>query len=264
MKNLMRDLTLLTCFCLVADSAFSQNTVTYIPKDKPNVKTDTSFTVIDQKKDLRYYEAELADQTVEKGYLQHGKKQGNIMRYFANGVLLSLTQFENGSKNGVYLECDKSGVVLREENYLNDKLDGEVKIYASSKGVRIVKSSYHYKEGKFNGIQTEYNDMGRISSEASYLNGKKNGLSKWYFAGGQIAMEQGYIDDKIEGSYKTYNQAGNVVAQGQYINGKKMGTWLEYNDNGTLRSQGDYKDDVKTGAWKYFDENGNIQKSENF
>ncbi|MBC8046680.1 MAG: toxin-antitoxin system YwqK family antitoxin, partial [Fimbriimonadaceae bacterium] len=130
---------------------------------------------------------------------------------------MSLIQYENNLRNGVLIECDKSGVLTKEENYKNDKLHGTVKIFASSKNVRIVKSFYQYNNGDLDGLQMEYNEMGKVISESNYKNGKKNGLSKWYYNNGQLATEQNYLNDLIEGIYKTYNQQGILVAKGQYI-----------------------------------------------
>lgn len=240
----------------------AQNLVTSIPDKNSKLKTDTIFTVLDAKTNYKYYVASLADGTSETGYLLNGKKNGTVKRYFANGVLLSLTEYKDNLKNGTYIECEKTGSIAKEENYKDGQLNGQVKIFSISKNVRYVKSNYNYKNGVYDGVQTEYNELGKPSSETSYKNGKKNGISKWYFNNGQLAMEQAYADDKIEGTYKSYNQDGRLSGQGQYVNGLKIGSWTEYNPNGTLKSEGMYKDDVKQGTWKYYDENGNLLRSE--
>lgn len=249
---------------LISHVAFAQNLVTDISQRNSLQKADTIFTVIDSKTSLQSYDTKNADGTSESGFLLAGKKEGNIMHYYANGVLLSMQQFKNGLQDGLTFICDKNGAVEWEENYKDGKLDGLVKNYITSKNVRIVKSIYHYKNGLADGNQSEYNEMGKLSSESNYKAGKKQGVSKWYYQNGMLAMQQNYVNDLIDGAFLSFSQTGKIITKGFYVNGKKNGAWTEYFEGGELKTEGAYKEDEKTGNWKQYDINGAVIKTESF
>ena len=250
---------------VISQSLFAQNQVTFIPPEAtPKIKIDTIVQVVDAAKNLKHFTILENDITTQDGYLMNNKKTGKWYIYYPNGVLLSMAEYDNGIKNGVYLECDKNGAVLVQENFKNDKLDGEQKKYFSAKTGRILKSSNSYKEGKFHGTCTEYSESGLIQSQVQYSNGKKDGATRWYFSNGKIAMEQFYSNEMLNGIQKIYNQQGILLSEGKFANNLKTGLWTEYYDSGKMKAQGNYTEDKKTGAWKLYDEAGNLSKTENF
>ncbi len=243
----------------------AQNLVTHIPPEKTKTsKIDTLITTLDATTNYKHIIILENDITIQDGYLIANKKTGKWFTYSSNGILLSFSEYENGMKNGIYLECDKNGAVVVQELYKNDRLEGEQKKYVSVKNVRILKGSYAYKNGVYHGTCTEYNEMGLPQSQAQYTLGKRDGFAKWYFSSGKLAMEQTYINDILTGPQKIFGQTGNLLSEGNFNNNLKTGLWTEYYDNGKMKSQGSFAKDAKTGAWKYYDESGNLNKTESF
>jgi antitoxin component YwqK of YwqJK toxin-antitoxin module len=219
---------------------------------------DTTFTNMDPSSGLQAYSTTNKDMSLEQGYLLKGKKQGMIRTFFPNGVLQTAAEYQNGQRDGWYLECEKNGVVLKEEHYVAGKLEGEVRTYFTSKSVRIVKSVYHYKDGVFHGTCSDYNEMGKLSSMATYQMGVKDGVSRWYFTNGLLAMEQQYKNGLLDGEQTSYFADGKVSSNGFFKENKKTGLWKEYHANGVLKATGEYADDVKKSGWLYYDESGNL------
>ncbi len=256
---------------IISGSLFAQNPVTFIPPDPAKggpaaapVKTDTIITVIDAAKNYRRVVVLQNDIMVQDGCWIGKNKTGKWYNYSPTGLLINLAEYDNGVKSGIYMEFDKGGALVVQETYKNDKLDGEQKKYAFGPGGRILKSSYSYSNGNYNGTSTEYGDNGLIRSQIQYKDGKKHGTTKWYYTNGKIAMMQTYSNDMLNGPQKVYNQTGGVTSEGDYAQNMKSGIWSEFYDNGKLKSQGAYKADVKTGIWKYYDENGTVIKTETF
>lgn len=223
---------------------------------------DTTFVSIDPSIGLKSYSTTNKDMTLEQGYLLNGQKHGMIRTFFPNGVLQTAAEFDRGQRNGWFLECEKNGVVLKEEHYVNGKLEGEVRTYFTSKSVRIVKSVYHYKNGVFHGTCSDYNEMGKLSSMATYNMGVKEGVSQWYFTNGLLAMEQNYKNGLLDGSQTVYYADGKVSSSGFFKENKKSGLWKEYHSNGLLKASGEYEDDVKKSGWLYYDESGQLSTGE--
>lgn len=224
---------------------------------------DTVFMKIDSERNLIAFETTNKDLSIDKGTLKDGKLHGNLMHYFPNGVLMGMKQYRHGVQDGVQLYFDKGGLLSKQENYINDTLNGEMRTYTTSNNVRILQQSQYYKNGKLDGLAIEYNNMGKTSSAQEYKAGIKNGRSIWYFNNGEPAMEQYYTDGILDGVQKVYNMNGVVISQGQYKHGVKSGLWLEYFDNGELKSEGNFMEDKKIGKWKYYDESGKLINEEN-
>jgi uncharacterized protein len=226
------------------------------------IAQDTTFTTIDPSSGLRSYSTTNNDMSLEQGYLLNGQKQGMVRTFFPNGVLQTAAEYDKGQRNGWFLECEKNGVVLKEEHYTNGKLEGEVRTYFTSKSIRIVKSVYNYKDGVFHGTCSDYNEMGKLSSMATYNMGVKDGVSRWYFTNGLLAMEQHYKNGLLYGEQTVYFADGKMSSNGYYKENKKTGLWKEYHTNGVLKASGEYEEDVKKSGWLYYDESGQLSTNE--
>lgn len=263
MKTSNKLLLVLTGIFLIS-GLFAQNLVTFLPPEKPAAPPDrdTIKTIADAGAEcFQVFENQIK---VEEWCMKNGKRNGTWSVYYPNGVLLSMAGYTDGKKNGLYIECEKSGAVLVQEYFKNDALDGEQRKYTTVKNVRILKTVNHYTNGVLNGICTEYTDMGYVQSQTEYAMGIKNGISKWYFSNGRLAMEQTYQNNMLNGPQMVYNQSGVMLTSGNYKNNLKDGAWTEYHENGKMKSSGMYKNDMQCGDWKYYDANGNLASTEKF
>ena len=66
------------------------------------------------------------DCTIE-GTVTNGKKVGTWIEYFNNSYLpKKIVNYENGKMNGVYIEMDKTGSIVKKAEYKDDALNGQV------------------------------------------------------------------------------------------------------------------------------------------
>ena len=269
MKNKLH--LLFICMLLITGRVVAQNQVTFIPPNPekappppPPAKMDTIVTMIDVSKNYRRVVILQNDITIQDGYYIGNTKTGKWYLYAPTGLIINIAEYENGVKNGVYLEFDKGGALVLQESYNMGKLDGEQKKYGFAQNTRVLKSSLSYKNGVYDGLNTEFTETGLVRNQTQYKEGKKHGTSRWYYNNGKMAMLQTYSNDMLNGPQKIYNQQGNVTSEGDNQNNQKSGVWTEYYDNGKIKSQGAYTADKQTGTWKYFDENGTLTRTETF
>jgi len=262
---------LLLIFVMVSSNIIAQNLVTFIPPD-PNkgkvpgqqVKIDTIITAIDASKNYSRIVIIQNDVTIQDGYLIGNNKTGKWYNYSPTGALISLAEYDNGIKSGVYLEFDNFGALLVQENYLNGKMEGEQKKYAAGPNSRILRSNFAYKNGVFHGTCTEFTETGTMRSQVQYKEGKKDGTTKWYYTNGKLAMFQTYQNNMLNGPQELYNQQGILTGEGDYLKNQKSGIWTEYYDNGKMKSKGSYQSDKQSGIWNYYNESGAVTKTETF
>ncbi len=112
-----------------------------------------------------------------------------------------------------------SQILYKDNN--NNLLNGHYKI-ADSRGNFI---DVHFKNGKKDGKQTNYDYKERILSEKFFKNGK------------------------IHGEYKRYSQDGQINAQGHFVNGEEDGKWEYFNDKGEIKTRESYKNGKADGLW---------------
>ena len=145
-------------------------------------------------------------------------------------------------RNGTYVKYDnKTGVRLKESNYLNGVLHGKYIIYENSK----IKSLCTYKNGILDGdyifhetqyitnthkyidglqqfsIFTEYYDDQHTFKKLEYYekNDKKNGPYEEWYSDGNIKLNCNYTDDVLDGEYIQYDKNGSIIINEIY----KMG-----------------------------------------
>lgn len=135
---------------------------------------------------------------VEDGFLKNGVKQGPWLTYERVFIYpKSLTHYENGIVNGIYMEFTTSGQVALQAVYRNNKLNGPWSRY---KGGRMEASAY-YKDGELHGVYKEFMPLfGRLQQEIHYKNGKQDGPYRYYDDEGRITMEYVYKNgEKVSG-----------------------------------------------------------------
>ncbi len=105
-------------------------------------------------------------------------------------MVKSITSYVSGKKEGVLVEFNENGQLLRRCNYHNDLRDGEYKEYNYS----TVKEERFYKNGKLEGTVKIFYADGKLMEEGLYKNGVRDGLSKWFDQQGNMTIEYEYKD----------------------------------------------------------------------
>jgi len=106
-------------------------------------------------------------------------------------------------RHGLYIEWYDNGSKWREGQYVNNKKEGEWKVYAHKTGLL-----YEY---------------------GNYKNGLKSGLWKTIDSVGDLRYEYAFQQGKYHGPFKTWDENGNPATKGEYVNNSIVSEY-SYND----------------------------------
>ncbi|MDZ7845577.1 MAG: hypothetical protein U5L96_01670 [Owenweeksia sp.] len=184
-----------------------------------------------------------------EGYLREGKPDGYWKSFYRNGNLkaegnrknfdlhgtwtfydkegnktVEIT-YEKDAKNGLR-KTFKDGVAVKEENFVNDKLQGFTRMYYPT---GELKREVPFVDGLEKGDGFEFNKEGRIITLLTYKAGvltKKQRINR--------------TDDQDQ----------------------KQGIWMDFYKNRKVKSEGPYVNGLKNGYWKFYQANGNLKRVE--
>ena len=111
------------------------------------------YKKLEIKKGLYYHKSSEIPYTGEvsgkiNGKIVKGKKEGEYIKYYKNGKILSKANFKKNKLNGRYLEFYYNGNMLTERYYENGILEGEASDYYS---MGQLLSKRNYNDGILNG-----------------------------------------------------------------------------------------------------------------
>lgn len=182
------------------------------------------------------------DCTIE-GNVVNGKKVGTWMEYFNSNTYLpkKIVNYENGKRNGVFVEIDKTGSITKKAEYKDDVLDGQVSEWF--RGGRLSKLNT-YKNGKLDGKQILCYEQGGNLEVSEYKDGVRNGLTTWYYENGQKKMTIEYSNGQFDGKQESFYQDGSMKSEATYQDGVLKGKKKTYAEK--QKPQADKKEmDVK-------------------
>jgi len=135
----------------------------------------------------------------ESGFLSNGKKSGVWMTYFSGkeaGRVKTMAAYTDGILNGPYYTMSNRGQIESEANYQNNQYHGKVLTYKFGRP----QTDKMYKNGKLDGLSTDYYSDGVVQKEIYFKNGKQDGTMKWYNEEGELTMEYIYKNgEKVSG-----------------------------------------------------------------
>jgi len=121
-----------------------------------------------------------------EGHFENGIRQGMWMEMDANGTPKKVFNYANGVLNGTYAEYNERGQPELICGYKNDQIDGR---YAKYKFSRVEEEMY-YKNGVLEGISKKYyKNKDQIQTETTHKNGKRNGPERYYNEEGKMTLE---------------------------------------------------------------------------
>ena len=136
-----------------------------------------------------------------------------VKYYSTYGLLLEEGQMNGKKRIGKWIAYDrKTKVKVTEENYIDGKLNGEIKSF--------------YTDGKLLKVE-------------SYKTGKKSGKVVMYAPNGKVVNQSSFIDGKKNGTFVKYDKNGKKMLEGKHKMGKPQGIW-KYYKNGKLSKTKDY------------------------
>lgn len=139
--------------------------------------------------------------------------------------------------DGVWHVFDKNGNLLKEENYKNYRLHGDIKTFTAE---------------------------GSLKSVIPYNDGSRHGLGKTYYPSGALQGEYNYSDNNLNGISKEYYETGELKRAADYKDGQLNGTTKIYYTNGALKQQWTYKKGIVHGVETLYDEGGHVTQENNF
>jgi antitoxin component YwqK of YwqJK toxin-antitoxin module len=114
------------------------------------------------------------------------------------------------------------------------------------------------------GTQKEWHKNGKLHFINTYKDGKKNGLETNYSFDGQKQNEGKYKDGKQDGLWSGWYNNGQLHFTSTYKDGKQDGLYTEWYSHRWKHGEGNYKDDKQEGLWTWWFKDGNIDKEEKY
>jgi antitoxin component YwqK of YwqJK toxin-antitoxin module len=215
--------------------------------------------------------------------------------YYENGQKKSEKTYKNGEIDGLWTDWYENGQKKREMIYKNGQpWDGKIeersslgapfdveyteKTYKEGKEIWKKEFGYYgpdslnaqkefvrnYKNGKEDGLWTDWYENGQKKREGPFKNGGPNGLTTMWYENGQLKGETNYKDGKQDGLTKTWYENGQKTHEGNYKNGKYDGFWTNWYENGQKKKEGNQRWGQLDGQWTYWHKNGKIEKKKTF
>ena len=152
-----------------------------------------------------------------------GALEGEFVCLYPNGNKQEEGTYETGNiKTGKWTLWAEDGKVIKEEHYLNGKLNGEKTVYYATGSLH---TKGEYIDDKPNGRHLEYDEQNRVSYEYNYLNGTLDGIYNAYndgvlwreclYKNGDILREKEYKNGKIN-VLRLLDDSGRLVDVQQY------------------------------------------------
>jgi len=132
--------------------------------------------------------------TAEEGFALNGNKNGTWITYHLEGRIKSVENFIDGRVEGLSLELDKRGQIIK-------------KVY--------------YVDGQFHGPNTTYK-FGRPQETIPYNHGNVHGMVVRYYNNGRVMEEIDFVDGVQHGYYNHYNADEKLDMRYEYSKGEKV------------------------------------------
>ncbi len=128
------------------------------------------------------------------GHYLKGKRTGTWVQYYPNGLVMSITSYVNGQKEGICMEMGANNNQLKKIYYYHQgQREGEYKEYNATN----IKEERTYVNGKIEGTTKVFYDNSKIMEVGSYKNGLRDGISKWYDQDGKLGIEYEYKNGQL-------------------------------------------------------------------
>ena len=122
------------------------------------------------------------------------------------------------------------------------------------------KSEATYKDGKKEGLQTEWYDSGQKRWEVTFNKyGKHDGPGTSWHENGQMMAKKTYKNGKPEGLVTEWHENGQKSSEVTYKDGKEEGLMTRWHENGQKAEEMTFKDGEPEGLSTMWHENGQKQ-----
>jgi antitoxin component YwqK of YwqJK toxin-antitoxin module len=178
------------------------------------------------------------------------QKQGRWEFYDSEGRLIRFENYKDNMLNGESKVYFANGQVSHEMVYVNDKMNGAFTEYTVD-GKISKKGSY--KDGMYDGAIVVNYESGKKKEEGKFVNGMRDGGWNFYLETGLPEQTIWFKSDKVEkkhyanGTFQTYYNSGIPASEYTYKNYNKDGAFVEYYDKGAYEQIPASPEDVAQG-----------------
>ncbi len=188
------------------------------------------------------------------GEVLNGMKTGTWVENYPNTELPHfIIQYSEGKKNGLFLEFNKDGYIIKKVDYKNDLIDGAYCEWG--RNGRLL-SKQEYKAGQLDGRTVICYDNGFIQEESEYKEGKKHGVTVWYSYAdkmqGTKAVMYTYVNGQFEGPQEVYYENGYLKSVKMFSGNVANGSAYELYEDGSVKSECTYKNGEMKGKMKEY------------
>ncbi|MEO9485548.1 MAG: hypothetical protein ABJG47_18960 [Ekhidna sp.] len=114
-----------------------------------------------------------------------------------------------------------------------------------------------FLNGRYHGTWTSYTNEGWPQSITTYNNGKKQGIQLLFDNIGYVQVKASYYDDQLNGEYIVYNRR-KISERKNYVSGVLHGIQERFYVDGTKMEESNYVNGKIDGMARWYDEEGNL------
>lgn len=185
--------------------------------------------------------------------LQHGQRHGTTTLFHPNGQVYQQSSFVDGVMEGISLEKNQDGKLVREDYYTAGRKQAVETQHYSNKAVKSVVRFLTATQ------KIAQPDNWLTTTMASYSAGgdkEMHGEFVTYHENGQIATKGTYKNGQLHGTYESWYRTGEMAASGAYDQGQQNGQWIWRHANGMKRAIVTYDQGKPEGDTRAWDEQG--------
>lgn len=199
-------------------------------------------------KDVLIYEGNFKD-NVPVGEFKYYHPNGKLksITFFVQGVHEVRTTIfhpnEKKASEGVFMDqlkhgewkyWDQDGTLITVENYKNGKKDGVWQVYSSETGILLEESNYI--DDKLHGTAKTFYIDGVPCTVENFVNGQRNGLAESYYIDGKLSIKGVFHEGLKLGIWNYYDQNGKLRKVIDYKKSQVIKTYLIfYNGNSEIK-----------------------------
>lgn len=114
-----------------------------------------------------------------------------------------------------------------------------------------------FLNGLYHGSWTSYGTDGRLQSITTYYQGKKQGVQLVFDNVGYVKSKASFFNDQLNGEYLVFNRKV-VVERRNYVSNQLEGLQQRFYTNGIKMEEKSYVDGKIDGIARWYDEMGNL------
>lgn len=194
----------------------------------------------------------------ERIYIDKGQPSGEANFYDETGAPTLTCTYVEGRKSGPFRAfSSETGTIIQEGNYLDDQLDGPMRLWGED-GTLLQDCSY--KADKMDGSSILYGPGGAPQAQFTYLAGQQTGPALTYHPHGVVSAELSYENGKLTGPCRYFDYDGRLIKASTYSADVLHGLDEEYWEDGSIRVSANYVAGVLEGERIIYHRNGRIQE----